>query len=89
MIESCELLPCPFCGVPPEIEHPSLVFRTTIYCGNFHCPCVVKVYASDETEAVHDWNRRAGMKANINAILFILAGVLFFIGVLVDWHITK
>ena len=58
---SYKLLPCPFCGAPPEIEpwHGGPRTKRRIGCANEQCPVEPAVTGDTEAEAAARWHQRA------------------------------
>lgn len=52
-----ELLPCPFCGQPPDLGTFASAF--TIHCANEDCDIGAETSAVTEALAVEQWNKRA------------------------------
>ena len=56
-----DLLPCPWCGVTPELQ-PCLRHGFFITCENHHCPVEPQTLHDFETpqQAAEAWNNRPG-----------------------------
>lgn len=53
-----KLLPCPFCGHDPTIEHEGQA-NYMVRCSNVDCPLTVKTTAVTKPAAISAWNTRA------------------------------
>ena len=57
-----ELLPCPFCGGAPRIQHLFMADKPThsrVICTNCHAKTDYYVYEFGERNIIKVWNRRA------------------------------
>ncbi len=60
-----ELLPCPFCGGPAELDNaaePQFTRRPTVTCANEDCfGYMPSAYFARDSEAIEAWNRRPAL----------------------------
>lgn len=73
MAEIPEMLPCPFCGFVPTIDHIHADENQGTKWGGVNCDCGVKgpevrtgyrPVIEWGHHAAHEWNRRAGVDSN-------------------------
>ena len=54
-----QILPCPFCGINPEISsHTTLEVTHIIMCKNWECGTVTASIDKTLDKAIKKWNRR-------------------------------
>jgi len=60
-----EMLPCPFCGVTPDIEtwHGGKPTKHMVSCVNDECSCAPQCAGQTRTEAIARWNIRTASPA--------------------------